>query len=95
MHVSLDLPPQAIVALQPSEARTIHVYDSRDIYKLRTTSVPSHHCPGAVMFLFERLDDEVIVNYVYIIINLVSKHSMYHDLCLSVWSAANIQEFIK
>ena len=34
------------------------MYDSRDIYKLRTTAVPSHHCPGSVMLLFERLDDE-------------------------------------
>ena len=49
---------QAIVALHPNEAKTIHVYDSRDIYKLRTTAVPSHHCPGSVMLLFERLDDE-------------------------------------
>ena len=53
------IPAQAIVALQLNEARTIHVYDSRDIYKLRTTAIPSHHCPGSVMLLFERLDDEV------------------------------------
>ena len=37
---------KAIVALTPIEAVTIHVYDSRDIYKLRTTAIPSHHCPG-------------------------------------------------
>ena len=49
---------QAIVALTPNEAVTIHVYDSRDIYKLRTTAIPSHHCPGSVMFMFQRLDTE-------------------------------------
>ena len=47
---------QAIVALTPNESQVIHVYDSRDIYKLRTTTIPSHHCPGSVMFLFQRLD---------------------------------------
>ena len=50
---------KAIVALNPNEAKTIHVYDSRDIYKLRTTTIPSHHCPGSVMFLFEKLDADV------------------------------------
>ena len=44
--------------MTPNEAQTIHVYDSRDIYKLRTTTIPSHHCPGSVMFLFEKLDEE-------------------------------------
>merc|ERR1719232_1680044 len=51
-------PDNAIVSLTPNEAQTIHVYDSRDIYKLRTTTIPSHHCPGSVMFLFEKLDEE-------------------------------------
>ena len=54
-------PLKAIVALNPDEARTIHVYDSQDIYKLRTTAIPSNHCPGSVMFLFEKLDCEVIL----------------------------------
>ena len=46
--------------MNPNEARTVHVYDSRDIYKLRTTAIPSHHCPGSLMFLFEKLDSEVL-----------------------------------
>ena len=52
-------PLKAIVALNPNEAATLHVYDSQDIYKLRTTAIPSNHCPGSVMFLFEKLDCEV------------------------------------
>ena len=64
---------QAIVTLAPGEPRTIHVYDGRDIFKLRTTAIPSHHCPGAVMFFFEKLDAEVTF---FIIRNLaVSQHS--------------------
>ena len=47
------------MTLAPGEPRTIHVYDGRDIFKLRTTAIPSHHCPGAVMFFFEKLDAEV------------------------------------
>ena len=47
------------MALNPNEAKTIHVYDSKDIYKLNTTAIPSNHCPGSVMFLFEKLDCEV------------------------------------
>ena len=47
------------MTLAPGEPRTIHVYDGRDIFKLRTTAVPSHHCPGAVMFFFEKMDAEV------------------------------------
>ena len=47
------------MALNPNEAKTIHVYDSKDIYKLKTTAIPSNHCPGSVMFLFEKLDCEV------------------------------------
>ena len=53
-------PVKAIVALNPNEAKTIHVYDSKDIYKLQTTAIPSNHCPGSLMFLFEKLDCEVI-----------------------------------
>ena len=52
-------PLKAIVALNPNEAKTIHVYDSQDIYKLQTTAIPSNHCPGSLMFLFEKLDCEV------------------------------------
>ena len=51
-------PEKTIVGLVPNEPRTIHVYDSCDIYKLRTTAIPSNHCPGSLMFLFERLDSE-------------------------------------
>ena len=47
------------MALNSNEAKTIHVYDSKDIYKLNTTAIPSNHCPGSVMFLFEKLDCEV------------------------------------
>ena len=47
------------MALTPNEAKTLHVYDSKDTYKLRTTAIPSNHCPGSVMFLFEKLDCEV------------------------------------
>ena len=47
------------MALNPNDAKTIHVYDSKDIYKLNTTAIPSNHCPGSVMFLFEKLDCEV------------------------------------
>ena len=50
---------KAIVALNPNEAKTIHVYDSKDIYKLQTTAIPSNHCPGSLMFLFEKLDCDV------------------------------------
>ena len=52
------LPEKTIVALIPNEPRTIHVYDSCDIFKLRATAIPSNHCPGSLMFLFERLDAE-------------------------------------
>ena len=47
------------MVLNPNDAKTIHVYDSKDIYKLNTTAIPSNHCPGSVMFLFEKLDCEV------------------------------------
>ena len=36
----------------------MQVYDGCDIYSLRATSLPSHHCPGSVMLLLERLDTE-------------------------------------
>ena len=42
-------PLKAIVALNPNEAKTIHVYDSQDIYKLQTTAIPSNHCPGSAL----------------------------------------------
>ena len=61
------------MALNPNEATTLHVYDSKDIYKLKTTAIPSNHCPGSVMFLFEKLDCEVtrLPSDVDIIIDLV------------------------
>ena len=48
-------PEKTIVGLIPNEPRTIHVYDSCDIFKLRATAIPSNHCPGSLMFLFESL----------------------------------------
>jgi len=51
-------PEKTIVALIPNEPCTIHVYDSCDIFKLRATAIPSNHCPGSLMFLFEKLDSE-------------------------------------
>ena len=37
--------------LFPNEATDVRVYDkrSKDMWMLRVTAVPAHHCPGSVM----------------------------------------------
>lgn len=46
--------------LVENEPQMVSVFDKREsaMYKLRVTSIPAHHCPGSVMFLFERLSSE-------------------------------------
>ena len=52
------IPDRSIVSLAPHEPKTVHVYDSVNIYSLRVVGIPSNHCPGSLMFMFERLNME-------------------------------------
>ena len=51
------MPERCITSLTPHEPHLVHVYDGRDMFRLRVTGVPSHFCPGSLMFLFERLQE--------------------------------------
>ena len=51
------MPERCITSLTPHEPHLVHVYDGRDMFRLRVTGIPSHFCPGSLMFLFERLEE--------------------------------------
>ena len=51
------MPERCITSLTPHEPHLLHVYDGRDMFRLRVTGIPSHFCPGSLMFLFERLEE--------------------------------------
>ena len=52
------IPDRSIVSLVPNESRIVHVYDGKEIYSLRVVGVLSRHCPGSLMFMFEKLNEE-------------------------------------
>ena len=51
------MPERCITSLTPHEPHLLHVYDGRDMFRLRVTGIPSHFCSGSLMFLFERLEE--------------------------------------
>ena len=51
------MPERCITSLTPHEPHLVHVYDGRDMFRLRVTGIPSQFCPGSLMFLFERLEE--------------------------------------
>ena len=57
-----DIPDNAIEELIPNQPHTIAVSDSCEFYNLRVTALQANHCPGSLMFMFERLDAEGAVS---------------------------------
>ena len=55
------MPEKCIRSLRAHEPHQLHVYDGREMFRLRVTGVPSNFCPGSLMFLFERLDSDQAV----------------------------------
>ena len=55
------IPERCITSLRAHEPHQLHVYDGRDMYRLRVTGVPSSFSPGSLMFLFERLQADLEV----------------------------------
>ena len=55
------IPDRSIVSLKHGEPILVFVYDSVNIYSLNVVGLPSNHCPGSLMFMFERLNTEKIV----------------------------------
>ena len=49
---------RSIVGLKLNEPKLVYVYDGVNIYSLKVTGLPSNHCPGSLMFMFERLNME-------------------------------------
>ena len=52
------IPDRSIVGLKLNEPKLVYVYDGVNIYSLKVTGLPSNHCPGSLMFMFERLNME-------------------------------------
>ena len=50
------IPDRSIVSLKLNEPQLVYVYDGVNIFSLRVVGLPSNHCPGSLMFMFERLD---------------------------------------
>jgi len=60
MKDRFKIPEKAIVELMPNQPKTVHVYDKSDhsMYYIKITAFGANHCPGSLMFLYERLNSE-------------------------------------
>jgi DNA cross-link repair 1C protein len=53
-----SMPERAIVVIDTNTPKIVNVYDSKVFYKIKVTAIGANHCPGSVMFLFEKLQEQ-------------------------------------
>ena len=53
-----NIPEEAIVDLEHNDSKEIWVFDTVTFYKLKVTGIGANHCPGSLMFLFEKYNTD-------------------------------------